>query len=217
MSTPICIQKEQYMTELRHQSVQQFLDQLASATPTPGGGSVAALSGALAAGLITMVCDLTIGRPRYADFDAECQQIRQQTEHIRAELTGLIQADIDAYSLVAAAYKRPKDDPERAQAIVDASVVATDIPLQIAEHAAALLPLALPVAHKGNKSAVGDVIAAAHLAQATVHAALINVTANIGVLTGHPRQLEFVTRQQAAVAHLAERCQQVVDAGSVRL
>ncbi|MEY3989512.1 MAG: hypothetical protein RI985_593 [Chloroflexota bacterium] len=205
------------MTELRHQSVQQFLDQLASANPTPGGGSVAALSGALAAGLITMVCDLTIGRPRYAEFDAECQQIRQQTEHIRAELTRLIQADIAAYTLVAAAYKLPKDDPSRIQAIVDASVIATDIPLQIAEHAAALLPLALPVAQHGNKSAVGDVIAGAHLAQATVHAALINVTANIGVLAGHPRQSEFVARQQAAVAALAERCQQVVAVGSARL
>lgn len=205
------------MSELRHQSVQQFLDQLASAAPTPGGGSVAALSGALAAGLITMVCDLTIGRPRYADFDAECQQIRLQTEHIRAELTRLIQADIDAYTLVAAAYKRPKDDPARAQAIIDASVIATDTPLLIAEQAAALMPLALPVAHKGNKSAVGDVIAGAHLAQATVHAALINVTANIGVLNGHPRYPEFVARQQATVAGLAVRCQSVVDAGTARL
>jgi len=205
------------MTELRHQSVQQFLDQLASATPTPGGGSVAALSGALAAGLITMVCDLTIGRPRYAEFDAECQQIRQQTEQIRADLTRLIQADIDAYTLVAAAYKRPKDDPARAEAIVDASVVATDIPLQIAEQAADLLPLALPVAQHGNKSAVGDVIAAAHLAHATVHAALVNVTANIGVLTTHPRHAEFEARHHAVVAQLAARCHLVVTAGSARL
>lgn len=205
------------MTELRHQSVQQFLDQLASPTPTPGGGSVAALSGALAAGLITMVCDLTIGRPRYADFDAECQQIRQQSEQIRTELTRLMQADIDAYTLVAAAYKRPKDDPARAQAIIDASVIATDTPLHIAEQAAALVPLALPVAQKGNKSAVGDVIASAHLAQATVHAALINVTANIGVLVGHPRQQAFITRQHAAVDQLAARCQAVVEAGTARL
>jgi formiminotetrahydrofolate cyclodeaminase len=164
-----------------------------------------------------MVCDLTIGRPRYADFDAECQQIRQQSEQIRTELTRLIQADIDAYTLVAAAYKRPKDDPARAQAIIDASVIATDTPLLIAEQSAALMPLALPVAQKGNKSAVGDVIASAHLAQATVHAALINVTANIGVLAGHPRQQEFVMRQQAATAHLAERCQAVVEAGTARL
>ena len=205
------------MTELRHQSVQQFLDQLASPTPTPGGGSVAALSGALAAGLITMVCDLTTGRPRYAEFDTACQKIRQHTEQIRAELTRLIQADVDAYTLVAAAYKRPKDDPTRAQAIVDASVVATDTPLQIAEQASALLPLALPVAQHGNKSAVGDVIAGAHLAQATVHAALINVTANIGILVGHPRHTEFVARQQAALTDIAERCQRVVTVGSARL
>ncbi|MFM2308071.1 MAG: hypothetical protein RLY87_191, partial [Chloroflexota bacterium] len=145
-------------SELRQQSVQAFLDQLASASPTPGGGSVAALSGALAAGLISMVCSLTVGRPRYADFDAHAQQILQQCESIRARLTDLIDADIAAYATVAAAYKRAKDDPERAAAITVAMVQATDIPLQIAEQAAALLPLALPVAQHGNRTAVGDVV-----------------------------------------------------------
>lgn len=204
-------------SELRQQSVQAFLDQLASASPTPGGGSVAALSGALAAGLISMVCSLTVGRPRYADFDAHAQQILQQCEAIRARLTDLIDADIAAYATVANAYKRPKDDPERAAAIAAAMVQATDIPLQIAEQAAALLPLALPVAQHGNRTAVGDVVAGAHLAVACVHAALINVDANVGSLTDHPRIAEFLSRQNTARAGIEAQRDAIVAVAMGRL
>ena len=204
-------------TELRSQSVQSFLDQLASASPTPGGGSVAALSGALAAGLVSMVCQLTVGRPRYADFETEVQSILSQTEAIRARMTDLIQIDIDAYTVVAAAYKRSKDDSERAAAIADAMVIATDVPLQIAEQAAALLPLALPVAQHGNRSAVGDVVAGAHLAVACVHAALINVDANVGLLVGHPRRDEFLTRQHNARAGVEAQRDAIVAVAMERL
>jgi formiminotetrahydrofolate cyclodeaminase len=203
--------------ELRHQSVQYFLDQLASATPTPGGGSVAALTGALAAGLITMVCDLTIGRPRYADFDAHAQQIRASAEAARAQLTDLIQDDIRAYQGVAAAYKMAKDDAHRPAAIVTASLVATDTPLAIAERAAALLPLCVPLATHGNRSAVGDVAAAAHLAVAAVEAALVNVTANLVTLRDHARYDEFVTRHARAQSNLAAHCAAAVAAATARM
>lgn len=203
--------------ELRHHSVQQFLDQLASATPTPGGGSVAALTGALAAGLITMVCDLTIGRPRYADFDAQARTIRAVAEDARTRLSDLIQGDIDAYQAVATAYKLAKDDASRPAAIVAATVIATDTPLAIAELAATLLPLCTPLATHGNRTAVGDVVAAAHLAVAAVHAALINVTANLPTLTDHPRHHEFVARQAAAQTDLTTHCASAVAAATARM
>ena len=202
---------------LRDQSVQAFLDQLASASPTPGGGSVAALTGALAAGLISMVCQLTVGRPRYAAFEAEAQAILAQTEAIRARLTDLIQIDVAAYSTVAAAYKLPKEDPTRTAAIVAAMVVATDVPLQIAEQAAALLPLALPVAQHGNRTAVGDVVAGAQLAVACVHAALINVDANVGLLADYPGRDAFVSRQAAARAGIEAQRDAIVAVAMGRL
>ena len=204
-------------TPLRDQSVQSFLDQLASSSPTPGGGSVAALTGALAAGLISMVCHLTVGRPRYAAFEAEAQAILVQTEAIRARLTDLIQIDVAAYSTVAAAYKLPKDDPTRTAAIAAAMVVATDVPLQIAELAAALLPLALPVAQHGNRTAVGDVVAGAQLAVACVHAALINVDANVGLLVDHPGRDAFVARQTAARAGIEAQRDAIVAVAMGRL
>jgi formiminotetrahydrofolate cyclodeaminase len=204
-------------TPLRDQSVQSFLDQLASSSPTPGGGSVAALTGALAAGLISMVCQLTVGRPRYAAFEAEAQAILAQSEAIRARLTDLIQIDVAAYSTVAAAYKLPKDDPTRTAAIAAAMVVATDVPLQIAEQAAALLPLALPVAQQGNRTAVGDVVAGAQLAVACVHAALINVDANVGLLADHPGRDAFVARQEAARAGIEAQRDAIVTVAMGRL
>ena len=204
-------------TPLRDQSVQSFLDQLASSSPTPGGGSVAALTGALAAGLVSMVCHLTVGRPRYAAFEAEAQAILAQTEAIRARLTDLIQIDVAAYSTVAAAYKLPKDDPTRTAAIAAAMVVATDVPLQIAEQAAALLPLALPVAQHCNRTAVGDVVAGAQLAVACVHAALINVDANVGLLADHPGRDAFVARQEAARAGIEAQRDAIVAVAMGRL
>ncbi len=204
-------------TPLRDQSVQSFLDQLASSSPTPGGGSVAALTGALAAGLISMVCQLTVGRRRYAAFEAEAQAILAQSEAIRARLTDLIQIDVAAYSTVAAAYKLPKDDPTRTAAIAAAMVVATDVPLQIAEQAAALLPLALPVAQQGNRTAVGDVVAGAQLAVACVHAALINVDANVGLLADHPGRDAFVARQEAARAGIEAQRDAIVTVAMGRL
>jgi formiminotetrahydrofolate cyclodeaminase len=204
-------------TPLRDQSVQSFLDQLASSSPTPGGGSVAALTGALAAGLISMVCHLTVGRPRYAAFEAEAQAILAQSEAIRARLTDLIQIDVAAYSTVAAAYKLPKDDPTRTAAIAAAMVVATDVPLQIAEQAAALLLLALPVAQQGNRTAVGDVVAGAQLAVACVHAALINVDANVGLLADHPGRDAFVARQEAARAGIEAQRDAIVTVAMGRL
>src|SRR3954452_473089 len=97
------------MTEqLLDQRLGQFLDELASGAPTPGGGSVAALSGAMAAGLITMVCDLTIGKQQYAEFEAQAQSLRARAEALRAELQQLAQADVEVFNNLSAAYKLPR-------------------------------------------------------------------------------------------------------------
>lgn len=163
-----------------------FLDQLASGTPTPGGGSVAALTGAMAAGLITMVCDLTIGKKSYADFEAEAQRIRERAEALRAELQDLAQADIAVFNNLSAAYKLPKiteaDAATRKAAIQKVLRGATDVPLRTARAVVSLLPLCAPVAQRGNRTAVGDVAAAAILIRAAAPAALINVESNLQML-----------------------------------
>jgi formiminotetrahydrofolate cyclodeaminase len=163
-----------------------FLDQLASGTPTPGGGSVAALTGAMAAGLITMVCDLTIGKKSYAEFEAEAQSIRDRAEAARSELQTLAQADIAVFNNLSAAYKLPRtteaDAATRKAAIQKVLRDATDVPLRTARAVVSLLPLCTPLAQRGNRTAVSDVAAAAILIRAAVPAALINVESNLHML-----------------------------------
>ena len=163
-----------------------FLDELASGAPTPGGGSVAAITGAMAAGLITMVCDLTIGKKAYAAFEAEAQSVRERAEALRAELQRLAQADITVFGHLSAAYKLPKvteaDAATRKAAIQKVLRDATDVPLRTARAVVGLLPLCAPLEQHGNRTAVSDVAAAAILIRAAVPAALINVESNLAML-----------------------------------
>ena len=175
------------MTEqLLDKPVRQFLDDLASGAPTPGGGSVAALSAALAAGLLTMVCDLTIGKKQYAEFEEDARGLRQRAEAQRAELQALAQADVEVFGHLSAAYKLPRvtdaDAASRRAAIQKVTRQATEVPLRIARAASALLPLCAPLARHGNRSAVSDVGVAVLLVQAAVPAALLNVEINLAVL-----------------------------------
>jgi formiminotetrahydrofolate cyclodeaminase len=172
--------------QLLDQPVRQFLDELASGAPAPGGGSVAALSGAMAAGLLTMVCDLTIGKQAYAAFEDEARSIRARAEILRAELQSLIQADVEVFTTLMAAYKLPRatdaDAATRKAAIQQATRASTEVPLRTAQAAAALLPLCLPLARHGSRNAVSDVGVAAQLIHAAVPSALLNVDINLPVL-----------------------------------
>ena len=105
---------------LTEKPVTVFLDELASAAPAPGGGSVAALSGALGASLASMVCNLTIGKKKYADVEDEMKEILTQSEALRAELTRLLEDDVAAFSRVSEAMKMPRDTDEQKAARKDA-------------------------------------------------------------------------------------------------
>lgn len=161
----------------------EFLDQLASNAPVPGGGSVAATTGAMAAGLITMVCDLTLGKKKYAHVEETIQTLREQAETLRHELQALAEADVEAFRRLSAAYKLPRETDAdiaiRRDAIQAATRLATDVPLKTAQAAANVLPLCQPAAEHGNTAAVSDVGVAALLAQASVHSALLNVEINL--------------------------------------
>lgn len=190
-------------------TVEQFLNELASKAPVPGGGSVAALSGALAAGLVTMVCDLTIGKKQYAEVEAEIRGFRERAEALRARLQELMQADVEAYGRLAAAYKLPRETEEeqadRYAAIQEATMAATEVPLTIAEAAAEVVTLAGPVAEKGSKLAVSDAGIAAILGEAAVHSALMNVKINLPTLDDEDFVRGVRKRMDRATKGLAEK------------
>ncbi|MCL6430687.1 MAG: cyclodeaminase/cyclohydrolase family protein [Anaerolineae bacterium] len=164
-------------------TVNQFLDALASKEPVPGGGSGAALGGALAAALVSMVCNLTIGKKGYEAVEREMEGLLVESEAIRKELPQLLEADTQAYARVMEAYRMPRASEEEKQAreaaMQERLKEAAEVPLRIAERCARVVALALPAARMGNKWAVSDAGVGALLAEASLQSALLNVEINL--------------------------------------
>lgn len=160
----------------------EFLDSVASDSPAPGGGSVAALAGALAAALAAMVGRLTLGRKRYGPVHAEMGALVVEADRLRATLASRIAEDAAAYNRVAEAYRLPKSTAEeqraRQAAIQRALVHAAEVPLATAQGAVAALALAETVARLGNANALTDAGTAAHMARAAFEGAALNVRVN---------------------------------------
>lgn len=163
-------------------SVERFLDALASAAPTPGGGSVAALLGAMGAALDGMVCNLTVGKPAYAAVDGETRRLLERGETLRRRLAGLVATDMDAFAKLMATYRLPRaSEPERearAAAIQAALKAALEVPLECARACAAVVALSVDVARIGNVSVLSDAAVAALAAHAGLRSALLNVEVN---------------------------------------
>jgi formiminotetrahydrofolate cyclodeaminase len=199
------------------QSLSGFLAQLGSAAPTPGGGSVAALTGAQAAGLVAMVCHLTIGKKRYAEHEDELRRVLAAAEDLQEALTKLIEADILAYDELMASYRLPKEDPRRAAAIQAALVPAAGIPLQIAEAAAAVFDLVPTVIAKGSTLAVSDAGMAALLAAAAIRSGALNVLINLHAMEHPERAADYRRRLDAAVADRPQRAEALYQEVAARL
>jgi len=186
-----------------------FLDELASAEPVPGGGTVAALSGALGASLVAMVCRLTIGKKNYEAVSAEMQTILSRAEALQRELTDWMQADTDAYARVMDAYKLPKtteaEKAARSQAIQAALQHAAEVPLRVAECCAEVLTLACVVVEKGNPNATSDGGVGALMAHAGLRGAAYNVLINLGGI----RDDAFAQERRARVTALAAEAERL--------
>lgn len=156
-----------------------FLEATAAATAAPGGGSVAALAGALAAALTQMVAGLTMGRKQYAEVKGEAQHIAQAAHALRKQLTNAIAADAAAYTAVMAVFRNKGLSPEeKAAALESATIGAAEVPGEVARLSLSVARLAQKIAEIGNVNAVSDAAAAAFMARAAVQAAALNVKIN---------------------------------------
>ncbi|OQY57448.1 MAG: methenyltetrahydrofolate cyclohydrolase [Desulfobacteraceae bacterium 4572_88] len=164
-------------------SIREFMAETASKSPTPGGGSVAALSGAIAASLSEMVANLTIGRKGFDAVAEEMQAIAANASEIRDRLTADIDRDSEAFDQVMVAFRLPKDTSDeketRTQAIQYAMKHATMVPLEVAERAFELMGLAGKVVTLGNKNALTDGAVGVMMARTAVRGALFNVRTNL--------------------------------------
>ena len=174
------------MNEIKDQSIQIFLDELASKSATPGGGSVSALMGAQSAALTSMVCNLTIGKPKYAEVEAEMQALLQKSEALREKLTGLIKADIEVFNRLMTAYGLPKETDEekaaRTEVIQAVLKAATQVPLDCARACAEAIDLSRCAANKGSLGVISDAGAAVMAGYSGLKSAALNVYINTGSL-----------------------------------
>lgn len=190
-------------------TIEDFLADVASDKPTPGGGSVSALAGSMGASLARMVAGLTLGKDKYAEVEMEMQEVADLAEDLQEELTKAVARDSDAFDAVMAAFRLPRetdgDKEARSTAIQAATRLATEVPLQTAKAAAKVIDLAQTVAEKGNPNAITDAGVAALLGLAAVEGALLNVDINLGSIKDeeYKSNIELAAetlRQQARAA-----------------
>lgn len=166
--------------------VSNFLNELASNSPTPGGGSVAALAGALGAALISMVGNLTVGKKKYEDVEEEIKRILSSSEKLRYELSQLIEDDVKVFNNFMSTYKMPKETEEekkvRAEKIQESLIEAAKVPLKVAYKCLDILSLSKEVAEKGNINVVSDAGVAALMAEAALESAILNVKINLKMI-----------------------------------
>lgn len=190
------------LTEL---TVKDFLNKVAGSDPVPGGGSIAALNGAIASALAAMVANLTIGKKNYADCEELMKQIAERAAGLKEEFVADVDRDSEAYDRVFACFKMPKATDEekaaRSAAIQEATKFAAQVPMEVARRAYGLMDTIAQVAREGNQNAVTDACVAMMAARSAVLAALMNVRINLGSL----KDKEFALAMQAEADGLEQQ------------
>ena len=190
-----------------------FIDELASGDPTPGGGGASAYAAALAAALGSMVCNLTIGKKKYADVETGIRAALGRLEQQRARLIGLVDADAKAFAPLAAAYRMPKGTPEEAAAkhvaTQKALVAACDVPLEVMRTCYNIAEDIDFVAHCGSRMVVSDAGVAASFTKAALQAAALNVFINVRSMEDADLAAHYRAQANEYLATTTVRCDAV--------
>jgi formiminotetrahydrofolate cyclodeaminase len=175
------------MTDIKDTEIEQFLEALASQSATPGGGSAAAIIGAMGAALVSMVCNLTIGKKKYAEVEGEMKDVLAKAETLRKTLIGMIEDDVKAFDAVMGAYGMPKetdaDKAARDQAIQAALKQATDVPMACARAARQVIDIAATASDKGNLNVISDAGVGVLAGYVALRSAALNVFTNARMIT----------------------------------
>jgi formiminotetrahydrofolate cyclodeaminase len=175
------------MTMIKDTPVEPFLDALASNKATPGGGSAAAILGAMGAALVSMICNLTIGKKKYAEVESELKDVLAKAEALRHRLTGMIEDDVKAFDAVMAAYGMAKetdtDKAARDKAIQAALKQATEVPMRCCHAAREVIDRAAIASDKGNLNVISDAGVGVLAAYAALRSAALNVFTNARMIT----------------------------------
>lgn len=186
------------MSNLSDLTIKEFLEKTYGKDPVPGGGSVSALCGSLAASLAEMVTALTIGRKKYVDVEEEMLRYAPQMEEARRKFLDFIDEDANAYQLVFDAFKLPKETDEekrvRNERIQEATLEAAMVPLRVAETAVGIMDAIFQIGSKGNRNAVTDACVAMMCARTAALGAILNVRINLSGLDDKDKARELENR-----------------------
>ncbi|MEG1914856.1 MAG: cyclodeaminase/cyclohydrolase family protein [Acidaminococcaceae bacterium] len=182
--------------QLINKPFKEFLTALASKEPVPGGGGAAALNGAIAAALVSMVANLTVGKAKYAPVECKIRPILVSAEMLRTRMLALVAADAAVFAKFMDCYKMPKNTEEeqarRKENIQIAAYDATEVPLQIVNSCIELLMLANQIVRIGNTTAITDATTAAFFARAALRGACYSVQSNLLLISDQ----EYVTKTE---------------------
>ena len=182
----------------------EFVDLLASDAPAPGGGSAAALEGALGAALTAMVCGLTVGKKKYAEFEELAQSAQAKALELKARFVDVMDRDTEAFNVVSAAFGMPKATDEekaaRSAAIQKGLEGCTKTPFEMMELAVETLELTASILGKSNDSAASDLGVSALSLRAAIQGAWLNVLINIGSLKDTALAEDYRAKGEALLA-----------------
>ena len=193
----------------------EFVDLLASDAPAPGGGSAAALEGALGAALTAMVCGLTVGKKKYAEYQELAEEAQKKATDLKARFVDVMDRDTEAFNVVSAAFGMPKETDEekaaRSAAIQKGLEGCTKTPFEMMELAVETLELTASILGKSNDSAASDLGVSALSLRAAIQGAWLNVLINIGSLKNKELAEDYRAKGEALLAKALPLADQIYD------
>ena len=195
-------------------TLKSYLDEISSSSPTPGGGNVAAFSGALACSLGIMVCNLTIGKKKYADVEDEIKKIKDDLENFKNEFARLAEEDNKAFNKVMEAFKLLKETDAqkkiRSEKIEEATLEAASVPADVIDACRKVIPLFKTLVIKGNQNSISDAGVAASLISTAAQGAYLNVLINVSSLTNKAIGDELHKKSEQALEEVKMRVENIL-------
>lgn len=202
---------------LNDKSLTEFAELLASRAPTPGGGGAAALTGALGVALCSMAGNLTLGRKKYADVEADVLRMLEKGESLRERLLALIDKDAEMFAPLAEAYSVPKDNPDRDAILENATMGACTAPMEILRLCCECVELLEEMLEKGSKMLVSDVGCGALCCRAAIDSAALNVFINTKSLKNREEAEKLENEVDRLTAEYSTRAAAIADEVRTRL
>lgn len=195
-------------------TLENYLNELSSGSPTPGGGNVSALCGVLAAALGQMVCSLTIGKKKYLEVEDEFKKIKEELGKFGEEFRGLAERDNRAFEKVMQSFKLPKDTDaqieERSAAIKTATMEAAIVPAEVITKCGRLLPYLESIAEKGNRNSISDAGVALSLTKTAAEGAFLNVVINCSSLSNRAAADKFMKESDSVYTGIKEKADNLI-------